>query len=386
MKFTINRDTFLKAVSQCNIPVVNTGNAALQCCALTAEKVLKQGSPDALTLRSTNSLIAIEPMEICQVTEEGDTAVNYKWLRDAISAMPSGTLTVELTRGKTPRLVVSSGKRRSSSETLEANLVPPVPSPEKARKIAIGARELLAIVSRLEYALDDVPKEWSFRKGIYLDITDQKLTAVAIGDHLWATYAPSEVRLKCGAGPFRLLLPDYAMKYIRDLAAEDEQAMLGLHLDDNKFAWLSKLEDTHTLFCFVSPSGEYPDWRTLFSRFSWLPVCELQRLAVIESLKALISTSPVAHAYTSEMRVAESALQISRGDWFEDSVPVVMKSADTAQPTFQVNARYFRDTIDAAGSNVVLSAEANCQQVALTTDDGFLGVVSLTFPERASKT
>lgn len=379
MKLTINRDTFLKAVTQCNIPVVNTGNKALACAALVATKDLKSPGPDSLSLRSTNGLIAIEPLVLCKVEEEGDCAVNFKMLRDAIATMPGGDLSVELT--KKGKLVVTHGKRRWTSDTLPEKDVPKVPDPSTSTmKLRFGARELLDCVSRLEFVMDNVPKDQTARQGVYLDVVEKQLSAVAIGEHMFAYNKPPTERCDAGGKPFRMLLPQYALKQVRELAAEDENIVLELRALDGAYSWLS---DSSTLLCMVPPRGEYTDWRKLFAAVKHTPICRIPRLALLNSLNAFISTSTNPYHHMTVTLFADGSLGIepAEGDHFQDRIPVTDIVAKEL-PTFTLQAQYLRDALKAANADALLTTLDNGIGIGLQTDDGFLAMISLAHPPK----
>ena len=382
MKLTINRDLLLKAVRRCDLKASHTGNPALACVALHATRIADM--PGGLDLKATNGLTGIATMVACDTQEEHALAIHCKTFAQAIATMPSGTLTLqsEPLKGGAVRLIVKGGQRTWKGLTRPVSDVKDLPEPaDGTRQLKLTGTEFLTMLDRTRFAVGDVGAEHIWRQGIYLDVSS-RFNAVVIGDHLCARY---ETARGVAGGDFRLLLPELFLPYARELALEDEKGVITMTQGEH-FAWL---ESTATMLVMNPPPGEYLDWRKALTSLTQLPVCRLPRLAVIETLRAMLSTSPssITPTWLRLLPTGDLRFDYHHADgevFFHDTIPVSDIKIDSL-PIFMVDAKLLLDAVEASGTDPVLSHVDTGRHIVLTTEEGFFWAGGLLAPETGAR-
>jgi len=380
MKLTINRDLLLKAVRRCDLKASTTGNAALACVGLHAKRI--PDMPGGLDLKATNGLAGVATMVACATEEEDAVAINCKLLATAIAQMPPGDLSLETTRrGDSTRLTIRGGKRTWSDQTRPITDLRGLPDPpEGGDRLKLAAPDFLALLDRTRFAVADVAGDRTGALGVFLDASDV-LDAIVLGNHVWTR---STLPRKTPGAPFRVLLSDIVLPHVRDLAVDAGNEAVEIYRDSN-FVWI---ENSSTMIVFSPPPGEYHDWRYFFSRVATAPICRLPRLAMLDSLKAMIATSTTELTRTWVRLLPTGELRLDYNDqkgetFFHDNIAVTDISPD-ARPEFMANAHHLLQGLDAAGGDVVLQYDSSSgQQIVLATEDGFWCVNTLFAPEGA---
>ncbi|HEX9640557.1 MAG TPA: hypothetical protein VGB13_04515, partial [Candidatus Krumholzibacteria bacterium] len=362
MKLTVNRDILSKSLRRCDLKAAPTGNPALASVALSARNV--PDLPGGLDLRATNGLLGVASMVACNTEREGDVFINTKQLATVVNMMPLGTLTLE-SRGED--LVVTSGERRWRGKTLPLTHVKALPELPETATLKLPAEELARAIDRVRFAVSNAGAEHTARQGVLLDLLDGALSSVVIGDHMIAISRGQEKL----AGTWRGFLPEITLPLAHDIALEEEKGTIELFCDEH-YTWL---QNSSTLLVYNPPPGEFIDWRFQLSKLKPTPICRLPRLAVLESLKALIAACPEEFARTWVQVKSDGTLLLdyssSSGDIaFHDSITVT-DLTETPCPAFIINAEYLRDALDAAGGDAILNHD-DYRHASLTTEDGFL--------------
>lgn len=378
MKLTIDRDLLLKAVKRCDLKAAPTGNAALACVALHAKRI--PDMPGGLDLKATNGLVGVATMVACATQEEAAVAINCKQLAAAITTMPLGTLTLDTQRlsGGAVRLAVQGGKRRWQGLTRPVEDVRDLPeAPDSADRFTVSAKDFLALADRTEFAVRDVASDSAFRLGLFLDAADT-LDTIVCGNHIVAH--ASMARSKPGDA-FRALLTDVALPHVRAVAAESQGELLTISRAQS-YVWV---ENSSTMIVFTLPPDDYLDWRRIIAATKTAPVCRIPRLALLDTLKAMLATATHREVQTWVRLLPSGEIRFDCHDpdgetVFHDSIHV--QDVQTEQlPTFMVNAAYLHQIIDAAGSDIVLRYDLDSgQHVIVTTDDGFWCMLALVSP------
>jgi len=370
MKITVDRDSLSKSLRRCDLRGAPTGNSALSCVALSARRV--PDLPGGLDLRATNGLLGIATMITCSTEREGDVFLNTKQLASVVNMMPPGTLTLE---SPGEELVVSNGKRRWRGKTRPLTDVKDLPDVPPQPTLKLPAAEFLAGLGRVGFVVPNVSAEHKVRQGVLVDAPGDSLSFVVVGEHMVASMQSAVVP----GSAWRGLIPEFALSHAREIAVEEEKGAIEVFATEH-YTWI---QNSATLLVYSPPPGEYLDWRLLLSRVTHTPVCRVPRLALTESLKALIAACPedVARTWVEVRPDATISLDYADRDsqvTFHDDVTVT-DLTKSALPAFIIDASHFRDALDAAGGDATLNY-VNDRHVSLTTEDGYLWTCALIHP------
>jgi DNA polymerase III sliding clamp (beta) subunit (PCNA family) len=372
MKITIDRDTLSKSLRRCDLRGGGAlGNPALSGVALSARRITDM--PGGLDLRATNGLLGIATMITCNTEREGDVFLNTKQLASVVNMMPPGALTLD---SPGEELTVSNGKRRWRGKTMPLTDVKQMPDAPNTPALKLPAEAFLAGLERVGFVVPNVSREHMIRVGVLIDAPGDSLTFVVIGEHMIATARSAVVPTT----PWRGVIPDIALAHAREIATEEDRGSIEIFADEH-YTWI---QNSSTVLVYPPPPGEYLDWRLMLSRITHTPVCRVPRLALLESLKALITACPEDVPRTWVQVQPDATITLDYADregrvTFHDDVTVT-DLTKSELPAFIADARYFRDALDAAGSDAVLNY-VNDRHVSLTTEDGFLWTCALIHPD-----
>jgi DNA polymerase-3 subunit beta len=244
MKFTIQREAFLKPLQQVNgvverrqtLPVL--GNVLIN----VGKKQVK--------LTATDLEVELQAQTSATVSEPGDITLPARKLLDICRTLPDeAELDISV---KNDRAIVKSGKSRFTLSTLPASEFPVIDKIKSASKITLSQDELLRLIERTSFAMAQQDVRY-YLNGLMLEPTAGLLRAVATDGHRLAMcQIPADIG---SAAEQQVIVPRKGVQELqRLLENSDSQAQLEIgsnhiRITTDELRFTSKLID-----------GRFPDY------------------------------------------------------------------------------------------------------------------------------
>ncbi|MBI44878.1 MAG: DNA polymerase III subunit beta [Candidatus Marinimicrobia bacterium] len=179
MKFTTTKNNLFKALNEINkvIPL-RTTLPILNC-------VLIKNQKQKITLIATDLEQTIISELDGKILKDGETALPCGRFLEIVSALPNEELEIETQEDNETKINSSKGVYKITGK--EPSEYPAVPEREKKQEITLEGHELLEIINATLYATskDDLKPALC---GIYLNIKEKDITAVATDGHRLVKY------------------------------------------------------------------------------------------------------------------------------------------------------------------------------------------------------
>jgi DNA polymerase-3 subunit beta len=174
MKFTIQRETFLKPLQQV-IGVVERRQTLP-----VLGNILVNAGKKQVKLTATDLEVELQAHVAVSVTEPGDITLPARKLLDICRTLPDeAQLDISV---KNDRAVVKSGKSRFTLSTLPASEFPVVDKLKSARKFSLAQNELHTLIERTSFAMAQQDVRY-YLNGLMLEPVSGILRAVATDGH-----------------------------------------------------------------------------------------------------------------------------------------------------------------------------------------------------------
>jgi DNA polymerase III sliding clamp (beta) subunit (PCNA family) len=379
MKIQIDRPVLLKHLKRCTLPGAHAGSPIHGLIWLGARpKGEEPNAIDALVLRATNGRVGVEQTVQCKVLSAGETSINSKRFTSGAAAMNGESVFVE-TEGA--RIAIKSqGERRWSDATQPPENFPVLPEPVGATWMKIRRDLMLEIISRLSHNVLDVPQDRSERRGIFLETTTNgNIVSVVVGDHMVSVNGIRDANVETKPGtPWSCLLTEAMLPLIQDVASDPQtEDHLNFYYDDN---YVYCVTDA-TLIAAARVQQTYPPYLKVMEGARPVPVCSLPRIAMLDSLKALLAVrtdrSRALNVTISNKGIAPHIDLRYKGDDTNFTDSHILSETPTREMDFQIDPDMFRQSIDSAGENPMICSTDRDNMIALKTDSGFTCLVCL---------
>ena len=147
MKFSIERGTLLKAVSQAQSVVERRNTIPI------LANVLIEAEGDSVQFRATDLDIEVVDKATAKVERAGATTVNAVTLHEIVRKLPDGALVSLSDDGTSGRLTVEAGRSNFNLATLPKEDFPVMASSEYASNFSAPAPELRRLFDKSKFAI-----------------------------------------------------------------------------------------------------------------------------------------------------------------------------------------------------------------------------------------
>ncbi|MCK5498913.1 MAG: DNA polymerase III subunit beta [Gammaproteobacteria bacterium] len=240
MKFSIQRETFLKPLQQV-IGVVERRQTLP-----VLGNVLLNANKKSIKLTATDLEVELQAQVAIPITETGDITLPARKLLDICRTLPEqAQLDISV---KKDRALVRSGKSRFTLSTLPASEFPVIDKIKSARKFAIQQDALHTLIERTAFSMAQQDVRY-YLNGLMLEAADGILRAVATDGHRLAL---CELGTDVGDGiQQQVIVPRKGIQELHRLLEQNESTVqieigsnhIRISTDDLRFT--SKLIDGH---------------------------------------------------------------------------------------------------------------------------------------------
>ncbi|SEO58953.1 DNA polymerase III, beta subunit [Salinihabitans flavidus] len=217
MKFSIERGTLLKAVSQAQSVVERRNTIPI------LANVLIEAEGDQVQFRATDLDIEVVDKTPAQVERAGATTVSATMLHEIVRKLPDGALVTLVDDSAAGRLSVEAGRSHFSLATLPKEDFPVMASSEYHSNFSAKAPELRRLFDKSKFAISNEETRY-YLNGVYMHVADgeegRALRCVATDGHRLARI---DAALPAGAEDMPgVIVPRKTVGELRKLLEDDE--------------------------------------------------------------------------------------------------------------------------------------------------------------------
>ena len=180
MRFSIERSTLLKAVSQAQSVVERRNTIPI------LANVLIEAEGASVSFRATDLDIEVVDKAVAQVERAGATTVSAVTLHEIVRKLPDGALVTLTDDGAAGRLTVEAGRSNFSLATLPKEDFPVMASSEYTSNFSAPAPVLRRLFDKSKFAISTEETRY-YLNGVYMHVADaeggQVLRCVATDGH-----------------------------------------------------------------------------------------------------------------------------------------------------------------------------------------------------------
>jgi len=220
MKFSMERGTLLKAVSQAQSVVERRNTIPI------LANVLIEAEGDHVMFRATDLDIEVVDRAEAQVERAGSTTVNAVMLHEIVRKLPDGALVNLSEDGAAQRLTVQAGRSNFNLATLPREDFPVMASSEYSANFSAPAKVLRRLFDKAKFAISTEETRY-YLNGVYMHVADgdagRALRCVATDGHRLARI---DAPLPEGAGDMPgVIVPRKTVNELRKLLEDDDMAI-----------------------------------------------------------------------------------------------------------------------------------------------------------------
>ena len=228
MKFSIERGTLLKAVSQAQSVVERRNTIPI------LANVLIHAEGDRVQFRATDLDIEVVDTAPAQVERAGATTVSAVTLHEIVRKLPDGALVTLADDGTSGRMSVDAGRSSFSLATLPREDFPVMASSDYACNFTVRAADLRRLFDKSKFAISTEETRY-YLNGVYMHVADaeggQVLRCVATDGHRLARI---DAELPEGAADMPgVIVPRKTVGELRKLL-EDDDAQIAVSVSETK--------------------------------------------------------------------------------------------------------------------------------------------------------
>ena len=217
MKFSIERGTLLKAVSQAQSVVERRNTIPI------LANVLIEAEGDQVSFRATDLDIEVVDQAAAKVDQAGSTTVAAVTLHEIVRKLPDGALVTITDDSAAGRVTVEAGRSNFSLATLPREDFPIMASSEYEANFAAPAPVLRRLFDKSKFAISTEETRY-YLNGVFMHVSDsdgkQVLRCVATDGHRLARI---DADLPEGAGSMPgVIVPRKTVGELRKLLDDDE--------------------------------------------------------------------------------------------------------------------------------------------------------------------
>ncbi len=217
MKFSIERGTLLKAVSQAQSVVERRNTIPI------LANVLIEAEGDSVQFRATDLDVEVVDRAPAQVERAGATTVSATTLHEIVRKLPDGALVTLTEDGGTGRLAVEAGRSNFSLATLPKEDFPVMASSEYSANFSAKAAVLRRLFDKSKFAISTEETRY-YLNGVYMHVADgedgKALRCVATDGHRLARI---DAPLPAGAEDMPgVIVPRKTVGELRKLLEDDD--------------------------------------------------------------------------------------------------------------------------------------------------------------------
>jgi len=220
MKFSIERGTLLKAVSQAQSVVERRNTIPI------LANVLIEAEDETVHLRATDLDIEVVDKTLAQVERAGSTTVAATTLHEIVRKLPDGALVTLTADASAGRLTVEAGRSNFSLATLPKEDFPVMASSEYQSNFSAPAGVLRRLFDKSRFAISNEETRY-YLNGVYMHVSEadggKVLRCVATDGHRLARV---DADLPEGAADMPgVIVPRKTVLELRKLLEEDDMAI-----------------------------------------------------------------------------------------------------------------------------------------------------------------
>ncbi|MCF6232447.1 MAG: DNA polymerase III subunit beta [Rhodobacteraceae bacterium] len=217
MKFSIERGTLLKAVSQAQSVVERRNTIPI------LANVLIEAEGETVSLRATDLDIEVVDKAVAQVERAGTTTVLATMLHEIVRKLPDGALVTLTADDVAGRLTVEAGRSNFSLATLPKEDFPVMATSEYQTNFSAPAGVLRRLFDKSRFAISNEETRY-YLNGVYMHVAESDggkvLRCVATDGHRLARI---DADLPEGAGDMPgVIVPRKTVMELRKLLDDDE--------------------------------------------------------------------------------------------------------------------------------------------------------------------
>jgi DNA polymerase-3 subunit beta len=228
MKFSIERGTLLKAVSQAQSVVERRNTIPI------LANVLIEAEGDTVQFRATDLDIEVVDKATAQVEKAGATTVSAVTLHENVRKLPDGALVTLTEDGVAGRLTVEAGRSNFNLATLPKEDFPVMASAEYASNFSAPAPMLRRLFDKSKFAISTEETRY-YLNGVYLHVADadggKVLRAVATDGHRLARI-DADLPMDSGDMP-GVIVPRKTVGELRKLL-DDDDMLIAVSVSETK--------------------------------------------------------------------------------------------------------------------------------------------------------
>lgn len=217
MKFSIERGTLLKAVSQAQSVVERRNTIPI------LANVLIEAEGDTVQFRATDLDIEVVDKANAQVEKAGATTVSAVTLHEIVRKLPDGALVTLSEDSVAGRLTVEAGRSNFNLATLPKEDFPVMASAEYDSNFSAPAPVMRRLFDKSKFAISTEETRY-YLNGVYLHVSDSEngkvLRAVATDGHRLARI-DADLPMEAGDMP-GVIVPRKTVGELRKLLDDDE--------------------------------------------------------------------------------------------------------------------------------------------------------------------
>lgn len=363
MKFTVNRDAFLKPLQTVSGAVERRSTLPI------LGNILIEVEADVLKLTGTDLEVELVSLTPLQNAVPGSTTVPAKKILDIIRNL-SDDAEIHFEQ-KDDFMSLKSGSSSFKLLTLPASEYPNIESFESEITIQIEASKLKHLLEQTAFAIG-VQNYRYYLNGMCLEVNDNQLTSVTADGH---RLAKASVTLSQSALPIKqVILPRKCVQELQRLLANSGDDLLELALGRDHICVVSP----ETTFTSKLLEGNYPDFRGLIPTVTVGSILVDRDLLRQACVRVAILSSELTRGI--DLSLTGEALSLSSHTQSQESAVETLNVQPFGDPfEVRLNVNYLLEVINSGvtGRQIKMSiAEGNVMIIQEADDDeAFISII-----------
>lgn len=373
MRFTINRDAFLKGLtiagkaigSKSPIPVMMNFKLSL-----TVDGLSIVGSNNEITIKTLIPTMEKEEKIILD-PEYGETLVSCKYLSDIVRKLEGDQVLFEVIDETIVK--ISDNRSNFKLNSIRAEEYPDIDLSEQGMKLTLKKQELQSLVSQTAFAAS-TKEQRPILTAVNLQADNNRLIATATDS---ARLARKEMQIEEGFS-FTANVPAKVLMEVSKLIETENVENVSLVVSESKvlFVFANTLVSTRLI------SGDYPNTKNIVPKsFNFFLEANAQELlSAMDRVSLLLSEKDNVVKLTMTRENVEVSTKSSQVGSASEKISVCQYDGERMEVSF--NASYVMDAIKACGSEDVTLAFLGEMKPFVIRNDQDASQIQLVTPMR----
>lgn len=338
MKFTINKDLFLKELSK--MQGVSEKRQAM----LILSNILITAEENKITLLSTNMEVGIITTFEANVLEKGKTTASSKGLFDIIKELEPGLIEINTSDNV---LLIKASKAEFKIPTLPASDFPKIPFPSKKPGVELDSNKFIHMLDRVSFCASSDETKYNLNS-VYIDKSEKEnnIRIVSTDGHRLAIVDDELLNFSDVSKGSGILIPKKGALEIRKIIDEVEKFSI---LFESEYIYIFA---GHTILFVKEMDLKYPDYLRVIPNGNEKSF-KITKKDLLSSLRRVSLVSTVKSKTVLLSLAKDSLVLSSKSPDFGEATEELLVNYNKDNVDIRFNARYLLDILSVTPENEI---------------------------------